>query len=400
MKRVVIVGGGPAGLMAAEMLSAAGCAVTVHDRMPSLGRKLLMAGRGGLNLTHSEPYDRFLTRYGEGADWLRPFIDAFTPADLMSWAEELGQTTFVGTSGRVFPKAMKASPLLRAWLGRLNAQGVTFRLRSRWVGWNAANELVFEEPDGAYVMPADAVILTTGGGSWPKLGSDGQALGLINARGAGTKPFEASNVGVAIPWSEAFISRFAGQPLKACRFSVGDQSVRGEAVITRGGLEGGAIYALGPAIRQQLAATGAVSLVLDLKPDLSAAQLATRIAAQPASQSLSNRLRKGAKLEPVAVNLLREAHGALPSDAEALATLIKAAPLRIGAMQAIDRAISSAGGVTQESLDNHLMLKAIPGVFCAGELLDWDAPTGGYLLQASFATGRAAASGVLNWLGV
>ncbi len=399
MSRITIIGAGPAGLMAAEALCGAGHVITVHDRMPSLGRKLLMAGRGGLNLTHSEPYDRFLTRYGSAQNWIKPYLDAFRPQDAIDWAADLGQPTFTGSSGRIFPVAMKASPLLRAWLGRLDGQGVNFRTRSNWSGWDAQGALMFDEPGGAVTEIADAVVLAFGGASWPRLGSNGKALSLLAANDVATAPFAPSNAGVEIGWSEGFRERFAGHPLKGAAFMLGKQTQRGEALVTAYGLEGGAIYARSKHLRALLATRGSAALTLDLRPDMDVEQLGRRIAQAPAHQSISNRLRKAVQLGPLEMNLLREGHGVrLDPAPAALAAAIKSVPLTITGMRGLERAISSAGGVTPGALTPDLMLTNLPGVFCAGEMLDWEAPTGGYLLQACLATGRAAGLAARRWL--
>ena len=394
---VAVIGGGPAGLMAAEVLSAAGAAVTVYERMPTLGRKFLMAGRGGLNLTHSEPLDPFLARYGQAAPALAPMIEAFPPAQLIAWAEGLGQPTFVGSSGRVFPRSLKASPLLRAWVARLQAQGVEIRTRRDWTGWDAAGALAFRGPDGEEAAAPDAVILALGGASWPKLGSDGGWAGRLAARGVPLAPFQSANCGVASAWSDLFRDRFAGQPLKGVALRVGDAAARGEAMITGYGLEGGAVYALSTALRQALAAHGAAVLEIDLRPDMSAGQLAGKLGRPGPGQSLANVLRKAVRLTPAAINLLREAHGReLPRDPALLAALIKAVPVAVTGMQPLARAISTAGGVAWAGVDQGLGLVALPGVHVAGEMLDWEAPTGGYLLQACFASGAWAARAVLG----
>ncbi|MDB5471325.1 MAG: family flavoprotein [Caulobacter sp.] len=392
---VTIIGAGPAGLIAAEALARAGARVRLHDAMPSAGRKLLMAGRGGLNLTHSEPLEAFLSRYGEAADWARPHLDAFTPADLIAWAEGLGQPTFVGSSGRVFPKAMKASPLLRAWLGRLGELGVTLSLRSRWTGWDAAGALTFDTPAGPVTETADATVLALGGASWPRLGSDGGWTGLLAERGVEIAPFQPANVGFNVAWSAIFKERFAGQPLKAIALTHAGQTVRGESMIAGYGLEGGAIYALSAGLRAAIARDGKAELSIDLHPDQSLGQLTARLVTPQGRQSQSNHLRKAAHLSPAAIGLMREATGGpIPISPRSQAALIKASRITVTGMQGLERAISSAGGLPLAELDASLMLRRLPGVFAAGEMLDWEAPTGGYLLQASLATGLAAARGV------
>jgi uncharacterized flavoprotein (TIGR03862 family) len=397
---VAVIGAGPAGLMAAEVLAQAGCAVTVYDRMPSVGRKLLMAGRGGLNLTHSEPLDRFLPRFGPAALRLAPSIEAFPPSALIAWAEALGQPTFVGSSGRVFPKALKASPLLRAWLGRLRGLGVEIRTRHDWTGWNAEGRLRFATPAGEETVSPAATVLALGGASWPKLGSTGAWAEVLAREGVAVSPLRAANAGFDVTWSELFRDRFEGQPLKGVALTFGRVRVRGEAMVTRHGLEGGAVYALSADLRDALANEGAARLWIDLRPDARVEELQAKLAQQPANQSAANRLRKAAHLSPLEINLLREAHGKdLPSDPAALAAAIKGAPLPLTATRPIERAISTAGGVALSAVDEDLMLIARPGVFVAGEMLDWEAPTGGYLLQASFATGVAAARGLLRRLG-
>lgn len=395
VRHVAVIGAGPAGLMAAERLAGAGVRVTVHERMPSVARKFLMAGRGGLNLTHSEPLEAFLKRYGDEPREVARWIDAFSPAELIAWAEGLGQPTFVGSSGRVFPRAMKASPLLRAWLERLQAMGVEVRTRSRWTGWRDG-ALVLQTPEGERLEQADAVVLALGGASWPRLGSDGAWRPWLEAAGVEVAPFRPANAGFDVAWSDAFKLRFAGRPLKAA-FSFGGRTVRGEAVISTYGIEGGAIYALSAALRDAIEADGAAVLTVDLKPDLSLERLAERLQRPRGKASLSNHLRKAAGLDSLAIGLMREA-GDPPAQGAALAERVKATPLRLLAMQGLDRAISSAGGVRLDQLDENLMLRRRPGVFVAGEMLDWEAPTGGYLLQASFASGAVAAAGVLSWL--
>jgi uncharacterized flavoprotein (TIGR03862 family) len=392
---IAIIGGGPAGLMAAEKLSAAGRAVTVFERMPSLGRKLLMAGRGGLNLTHSEPLARFITRYGDAATRLKPVLDAYPPQAVMAWAEALGQPVFVGSSGRIFPKVMKASPLLRAWLGRLSRQGVQFRLRHDWLGWSTDGALQFRHRNVVVEYAPRATILALGGASWPKLGTDGSWSDLLAGKGVSIAPLVAANCGVTLAWSEVFRARFHGAPLKRLRVSFKDRSVMGEAVVTAGGLEGGAIYALAPALREALARDGAASLTLDLRPDLSAERIAEKLRAVPAGQSRANQMRKALGLPPVAIGLLREA-GDLPREPDRLAGRIKALTLEVTGLADLARAISTAGGVSWDALDDNLMLRALPNVYVAGEMIDWEAPTGGYLLQACLATGAAVANAILK----
>lgn len=394
---VHIVGAGPAGLMAAERLAAAGHGVVVHEAMPSPSRKLLMAGRGGLNLTHTEPLDGFLGRYGAARAVVSDWLGHLSPTDLIGWTEGLGQATFVGSSGRVFPRAMKASPLLRAWLARLAAAGVELRTRSRWTGFEDGG-LRFDTPEGQRIERPDAVVLALGGASWPRLGSDAKWTSWLEARGVSVTPFKPSNVGFDRPWSSVFIDRFAGQPLKPVALTHSETTVRGEALVTRYGIEGGAVYALSAGLRDAIAADGAATLVVDLRPDLSIDALSARLAKPRGKDSVTNWLRKAGGLSPVAVGLLREIPGDLPMGADKLARRIKAVRLTLTGVQGLDRAISSAGGVALDQVDQGLMLKAMPGVFVAGEMLDWEAPTGGYLLQASLASGAVAAAGATAWL--
>ncbi|HEX2801704.1 MAG TPA: TIGR03862 family flavoprotein, partial [Phenylobacterium sp.] len=339
---VAVIGGGPAGLMAAEVLSAAGCAVTVYERMPSVGRKLLMAGRGGLNLTHREPLEAFLARYGQARSRLAPLIEAFPPNALIAWAEALGQPTFVGTSGRVFPQALKASPLLRAWLERLRAQGVAFEVRHDWRGWTADGGLRFETPRGEEAAHPDATILALGGASWPRLGSTGDWAGILAAEGVAISPLRPANVGFEVAWSTMFRDRFQGEPLKNIGLSFGEAVARGDAMITRDGIEGGAVYILSALLRDAIGAGGSAVLEIDLRPDRSVGQLTARLAIPRAGQSTANFLRKAGHLSPVEINLLREAHGvALALTAGGLARAIKAAPLTLTGVRPIARAIST-----------------------------------------------------------
>jgi uncharacterized flavoprotein (TIGR03862 family) len=395
-KTAAVVGAGPAGLMAAQVLAEAGATVTVYDRMPSSGRKFLMAGRGGLNLTHSEAFERFVSRYGPASARMRPFLDDFPPEALRQWAAGFGQTTFVGSSGRVFPEAFKASPLLRAWLGELDRLGVQFAFRHRFIGWEDGR-IVFTAPEGNVRTEPSCVILALGGASWPRLGSDGGWTGLLEREGVELAPLRPANMGFTIPWSEVFRDRFAGVPLKGVALQAEGVMARGEAMIARNGIEGGAIYALSAFLRDTIEAKGEARLLVDLRPDMTAERLARKLGVPRKGETISGRLRK-AGLAPVAVGLMREARAALPTDASELAALIKAVPLTLSGVNSIERAISSAGGVRFEAVDANLMLKARLGVFVAGEMLDWEAPTGGYLLQACFATGRAAAKGALAWM--
>jgi uncharacterized flavoprotein (TIGR03862 family) len=401
--RVAVIGGGPAGLMAAEVLTRGGATVTVYDRMPSVGRKFLLAGRGGLNLTHSEDLPRLLSRYEAAEPRLRAAIEAFPPSALRAWCEELGQPTFVGSSGRVFPKAMKASPLLRAWLARLAASGVAFELRHLWTGWDAADRLQFATPEGQVSVAADATVLALGGASWPRLGSDGAWVAPLEQAGIAIAPLQPTNCGVLVAWSDLFRQRFAGQPLKRIELSIGERKERGEAIVTATGLEGGAIYALSAPLREALSAGAEVELYVDLRPDMALSDLQARLSAPRAKQSLATFLRKAAHLSPAEIGLLHEAALAMPGrlgglSPDGLAALIKAVPVRVTGFAPIARAISTAGGVSFDEVDDRFMLRRKPGVFVAGEMLDWEAPTGGYLLQASFATGAAAANGALAWL--
>ncbi|MGZ9113784.1 MAG: NAD(P)/FAD-dependent oxidoreductase [Brevundimonas sp.] len=397
VKTVHVIGAGPAGLMAAERLAQAGLKVVVHEAMPSVARKFLMAGRGGLNLTHSEGMEGFVGRYGAAGGTVAAWLERFSPTHLIGWAEGLGQATFTGSSGRVFPRAMKASPLLRAWLARLAGLGVEVRTRSRWIG-RRDGAWVFGTPDGEVVEQPDAVVLAMGGASWPRLGSDGAWAAMLE--GVDVAPFRPSNVGFDVAWSEVFAERFAGQPLKPVAMTHEGQTVRGETMLTRYGIEGGAVYALSAGLRDAIERDGSAVLTVDLRPDLSVEALAGRLAKPRGKDSAANWLRKAGGLSAPAVGLLREIPGELPAGSDKLAKRIKAVRLTLTGVQGLARAISSAGGVKLDQLDDGLMLTAMPGVFAAGEMLDWEAPTGGYLLQASMASGVMAADGVARWLAV
>lgn len=391
-KHIIIIGAGPAGLMAAEKLLAENFAVTIYERMPTAARKFLMAGRGGLNLTHSEPLDKFLTRYGAAQAFLKPHIDAFTPADLRAWCEGLGQETYVGSSGRVFPKAMKASPLLRAWLARLQQAGAEIHYGETWQGWHG-DHLTFAE--GASVKP-DAVLLALGGASWPKLGSDGAWVDILKARGIDIVPLRPANCGFMASWSPIFRTKFAGQPLKPVTLRCGDHDVQGEVMITASGIEGGAVYALSSAIRTEIEARGKYTIALDLRPDVTLPELQARLKKPRGRDTLSNHLRKAGGLSPIAIGLVNEVlHQRKGADP---AMLAKSLPLTLTGTAGIERAISSAGGIALSEIDQNFMLRKMPGVFVAGEMLDWEAPTGGYLLQATFSTAVKAAEGITAFL--
>jgi uncharacterized flavoprotein (TIGR03862 family) len=400
---IAVIGAGPAGLMAAEVLGEGGADVTVYDAMASAGRKFLMAGRGGLNLTHGEKFETFLTRYGNAPAQLAAAIAAFPPRALREWSEALGQPTFVGSSGRVFPEAMKASPLLRAWLRRLDVTGVKFALRHRWTGWDEKGRLRFQTPVGPVAVNAGATVLALGGASWPRLGSDAAWVETLAAKGVLVAPLKPANCGFTVAWSEIFRDRFEGQPLKGVALSFGSRTVRGEAMITRTGIEGGAIYALSANLRDAVLATGQAILHIALRPDLDVDVLTARLSAPRAKQSFSNWLRKAAQLSPVGIGLLQEAATnsglTLSSLSPAqLAERIGAVPVVLTGIAPIARAISTAGGISFDELDSDFMIRRLPGVFASGEMLDWEAPTGGYLLQASFATGASAGRGALKWL--
>lgn len=399
MRRVAIIGGGPAGLMAAEVLAASKCEVAVFDAMPSVGRKFLMAGKGGMNITHAEPLVDFVGRYGSRREQIAPLLDAFGPPALREWIHGLGIQTFVGTSGRVFPTEMKAAPLLRAWLHRLRQAGVHFHVRHRWSGWTASGALRFATPEGERDFIADAVILALGGGSWAKLGSDGAWVPLLAQRGVAIAPLRPANCGFDVAWSAWFAERYAGQPVKTVVAAAGERRQPGEFNITAGGIEGGLIYAMSAPLRDTLESEGRAVLTLDLAPGRSQERLAAELAQPRGRDSLANHLRRRTGLEGVKAALLRElCPPEVFNDAPGLAAAIKAVPLPVLAPRPIDEAISSAGGVRFEALDAGLMLTDLPGVFCAGEMLDWEAPTGGYLLTACLASGRVAGGAAAAWL--
>jgi uncharacterized flavoprotein (TIGR03862 family) len=401
--QVVVIGAGPAGLMAAEVLAKGGARVTVYDAMPSAGRKFLMAGRGGLNLTHSEALPQFLARYGSAAPRLEPAIEAFPPRALRDWSAALGEPTFVGSSGRVFPQSFKASPLLRAWLRQLGSMDVQLALRHRWTGWDERGHLLFETAEGERTVEARATVLALGGASWPRLGSDGSWVEILAAKGIAMSPLCPANCGFSVAWSDLFRDRFEGQPLKGVALSFAGRSVRAEAMITRSGIEGGAIYALSADLREAVSRDGNAILLVALRPDLDRDGLVTRLSIPKGKQSLSNFLRKALNLSPVAIGLLHEAARASKISlsllsAVDLANWINAVPVQLNGVAPIVRAISSAGGIALDELDGGYMIRRLPGVSAAGEMLDWEAPTGGYLLQASFATGAAAGKGALKWI--
>ncbi|MES2407070.1 MAG: TIGR03862 family flavoprotein [Pseudomonadota bacterium] len=406
LKRVAIIGAGPAGLMAAEVLSTAGMQIDIYDAMPSVGRKFLLAGRGGLNLTHTEPAAQFLSRFGNRSQTIAPWLTEFDAQALRDWVHALGHDTFVGTSGRVFPTDKKAAPLLRAWLHRLREAGVTFHVRHRWLGWAENNALRFATPDGERQIDADAVVLALGGGSWAKLGSDGAWVPMLQAQGVQVAALQPANCGFDVGWSEHLRTRFAGQPIKSVTLSFIDASGsafrrQGELILTATGVEGGLIYAASARLRDTITETGSATFHLDLAPGWESARLTREIAHPRGSRSFSSHLQSRIHIHGVKMALLREIGSTEDfADPERLATLIKALPIRLVAPRPIDEAISSAGGVMFDALDAHLMLGVRPGVFCAGEMIDWEAPTGGYLLTACLASGRVAGLGVRDWLSI
>jgi len=402
-KSVAIIGGGPAGLMAAEVISAQGHSVQVdvYDSMPSMGRKLLMAGKSGLNITHSDPFDVFVAKYGKQREYIKPMLKTFGSNELRQWVHGFGIETFVGTSGRVFPMGMKASPLLRAWLKRLDKAGVKVHLRHKWLGWNGDQSLKFSTPDGEKNIKADAVVLALGGGSWSRLGSDGAWASWLEQVGAKVEALKPSNCGFDVGWSPHFREKYNGHPIKSVILSFGDFRQQGEFIVTKEGVEGGLIYTASAMIRNEIYANGKAVISLDLKPDRTVEWLVDKLSRPRGSRSLASYLEKTLGIHGVKSGLLREFVSKEDfTNAERLASFIKELPLPLIAPRPLDEAISTAGGVTFESLDENLMLRSLPGVFCAGEMLDWEAPTGGYLLTACFASGYVAGHEVLRWLGM
>lgn len=396
---IAIIGAGPAGLKAAELLSCNGVAVTVFDAMPSVARKFLMAGKSGLNLTHSEAPDRFLARFGENADWMATRLAAFGQADVIAWAEDLDQELFTGSSGRVFPKVFKASPLLRAWLKRLDANGVHFQLRHSWQGWNPDGDLLFQIQTGTQSVKADAVLLALGGASWPRLGSTGAWMPLLAAKNVAMAPFLPSNCGFDVAWSAHLRNDFGGAPLKTVRLSCGQHSVLGDCVISGHGLEGSAIYTLSAPLRDQILQNGQALLHVDLSPHRNETRLLADLTKPRGKKSFSTHVRRVTGLDKTKMALLHEF--TTPDerqDASRLAAAIKALPIPLLATRPIEEAISTAGGVQLGALNDDMMLLNLPGTFLAGEMLDWDAPTGGYLLTACLSQGHAAGQGILRWL--
>jgi uncharacterized flavoprotein (TIGR03862 family) len=401
---IAIIGGGPAGLMAAEAASAAGAQVDLYDGMASVGRKFLLAGKGGLNLTHSELTEKFLSRYGARRTQIAPILASFGPDAVRAWARGLGIETFVGSSGRVFPTDLKAAPLLRAWLRRLRQAGVRFHMRHRWSGWDAQGALCFATPEGNRTVQSDAVVLALGGGSWPKLGSDASWVPLLAERGVQVAPLLPANCGFNVGWSEHFLKKFAGHPVKSVaivvRNDAGAESWHpGEFVITETGVEGGVIYTVSAPLRDEILAKGIATLRLDLAPDRDVPRLTHDLSRPRGKRTMATHLQRQAHIEGVKAGLLREVVSKEDFvDPARLAAAIKALPLRLVAPRPLEEAISTAGGVPFNALDERLMIRTLPGLFCAGEMLDWEAPTGGYLLTACFATGQAAGAGAVAWL--
>lgn len=399
-QNIAIVGGGPSGLMAAEIAAQAGYTVDIYDRMAYPARKFLMAGRGGLNLTHSEEIQCFITRYGKAEEWIAPYIFSFTPDDLRKWCESLGEETFIGSSGRVFPKSMKASPLLRAWLKKLDLLGVRYHGMCDWQGWED-DKLVFTNPkaDKLFIQ-ADATILALGGASWPKLGSNGRWTSILAEKHITMNSFRPANSGFLVNWSDHFIDKFAGMPLKPVAIKFADKLRQGEAIISKEGIEGGVVYALSAVLRDAIENRGVAEILIDLRPDMSLAELTKKLQTPRGSKSLSGYLKK-LRFSDLAIGLLRETtqkEDLKNISSELLAKKLKSLPLKLVGTTGIERAISSAGGICLDELNEDLMLKKLKGVFVAGEMIDWEAPTGGYLLQGCFSSAVAAASGVKKYL--
>ncbi len=402
--KVAVIGGGPAGLMAAEAAISKGASVDVYDAMPSVGRKFLLAGKGGLNLTHSEATEKFLTRYGSARPHIQPLLTKFEPNELRGWARGLGIETFVGTSGRVFPSDLKSAPLLRAWLRRLRQGGVTLHVRHRWSGWDEKGALRFSTPQGDRLATADAMVLALGGGSWPQLGSNGAWMALLAERGVSIQPLKPANCGFDVNWSQHLRTRFAGHPVKPVvvsgRTSAGTEfRQQGELMITETGIEGGVIYGVSACLRDEIQAKGVATLRLDLSPDREQSRIISDLARPRGSRSMASHLKRCVGIQGVKACLLREYVSKQEfSDPAKLGAAIKALPIQLLAPRPLEEAISTAGGVAFEALDPQLMIRSLPGVFCAGEMLDWEAPTGGYLLTACFASGRVAGTAAVNWL--
>jgi len=396
---IAIIGGGPGGLMAAETLAQAGLSVTIYERKPSVGRKFLVAGNGGLNITHFEDLETFISRYGAAAEKLRPAIENFPPLALRKWCEELGEETFVGSSGKVFPKSFKAINLLNAWIEKLEKLNVKFVFNHQWLGWGADGELAFSTPEGIVEKTRPtATILSLGGASWPQLGSDGSWVEILQQQGVPISPLRPANCGFVTAWSDIFRDRFAGQPLKTITLSFAKKTIRGEIMITDKGIEGGAVYALSAPIRDAIEKTGYAEITLDLRPDVSLQKLTEQLDRPRKSLSFSSFLHK-AGLSQVTIGIIREVGGENIKnlDASKLAALIKSLPLKLTKTTSIETAISTAGGIKLDAVDEYFMLKNKPGVFAVGEMLDWEVQTGGYLLQATFSTAVYASKGVLQW---
>ncbi len=401
--KVAVIGGGPAGLMAAEVAISRGASVDVYDAMSSVGRKFLLAGKGGLNLTHSEPAGRFISRYGSARSHIKPLLSEFGSEELREWARGLGVETFVGTSDRVFPSDLKSAPLLRAWLRQLRQDGVSFHVRHRWCGWDDKGALRFSTPQGDRLATANAMILALGGGSWPQLGSNGAWMSLLANRGVSLQPLKPANCGFDVNWSQHLRTRFAGHPLKPVvvsgRTSAGMEfRQQGELVVTETGIEGGVVYVISACLRDEIQANGVAAIQLDLSPDRELSRIISDLSRPRGSRSMASHLKRCVGIQGVKASLLREY---VPkedfTDPSKLGAAIKALPLQLLAARPLEEAISTAGGVSFEALDSQLMIRSLPGVFCAGEMLDWEAPTGGYLLTACFATGRAAGIGAVDW---